>query len=52
MVIEGVWDGRWKEMVYDFELEIREGRIERWGEGSERGLNVGPREALFFVLDG
>lgn len=47
--VEGVRWGRWREVVYGFEIEVGDGRIKRWGKGGEEGLNVGPREALFFV---
>jgi len=38
--------------VYGFAIEVWDGRIKKWGEGGEKGMNIGAREALFFVHEG
>jgi len=45
--LPGVRNGRWKELVYDFNIYIENGCIKKWGNNS--GLDIGPRDVLFFV---
>jgi hypothetical protein len=53
VVLCGVRSGTWQELVYGFDIVVGDdGRIVKWGDGGEVGLNIGAREALFFVNKG
>jgi len=45
--LPGVRNGKWVELVYDFTIDILDGSIKKWG--SSTGLDIGPREVLFFT---
>jgi len=44
--LPGVRNGKWRELVYDFDIIIDNGKIVKWGD--KQGLDIGPREVLFF----